>query len=207
MKISASFLQDVTKIKELTNSNIDYLHCDIMDGKFVLNKTNFFEILENNKKEIKKPLDVHLMVKDIYSYINLFSSLEPEFITFHLEIGDTYNIIHYLKEKNIKVGISIKPNTNIEEIIPFLISIDLVLIMSVEPGLGGQEFLLNSINKVNFLHDYKKRNNLDYLIEVDGGINNSNIKLLKNADLVVIGSYLTNENNIKEKVEYLKSIM
>lgn len=207
MKISASFLQDISKLKEIDSSNIDYLHCDIMDGKFVPNKTVFFEEIEKVRKELKKPLDVHLMVKDIYSYINVYSSLKPTFITFHLEIGDTLNIIDFIKEKGIKVGISIKPETNIEQLVPYLEKLDLVLIMSVEPGYGGQEFIEIITNKITFLNKYREKNNLSYLIEVDGGINEKSINLVKEADIIVVGSYLTKAQIIEEKVQHLKTLM
>lgn len=210
MKIAASFLSIKDDLKEninkLTECDIDYLHLDVMDGKFVVNKTLDFkqihEVINN-----KKPLDVHLMVEDVKSYIDLYKILNPYFITFHYEINyDIMSLVMYLKENNIKVGLSIKPDTKVEVLIPYLPFIDMVLVMTVEPGMGGQKFINNSVDKINKLIELRKKFEYDYLIEVDGGINNETIKLVKDVDIAVIGSYITNGNyeenikNIKEKI-------
>ena len=210
MKISASFLSIKNNLKEnidkLTDLDIDYLHLDIMDGLFVNNKTYEIKEIEdiiNNKK----PLDVHLMVSDVYKYIDDFKNLNPEFITFHYEVNhDIMDLIKYLKSLNISVGISIKPDTKVTELLPYLPYIDLVLVMSVEPGFGGQKFIENSIDKINELYELRKDNNYKYLIEVDGGINDTNIEKLKKADILVIGSFITNGDYsknlsiVKEKI-------
>lgn len=210
MKISASYLSIKDNLKEninkLTECGIDYLHLDVMDGKFVENKTLDFEKIEkiiNNKK----PLDVHLMVEDVRSYIDLYKNLNPCFITFHYEINyDIMSLVMYLKQNNIKVGMSIKPNTKVESLIPYLPFIDLVLVMSVEPGKGGQKFLDNSVKKINKLIELRNKFDYNYLIEVDGGINDETISLVNNVDIVVIGSYITSGNyedrikNVKEKI-------
>ena len=203
MKISASFLSIKDNLKDninlLTKCDIDYLHLDIMDGVFVNNKT--WDILEikdliNNNK----PLDVHLMVSDVYKYVDEYKTLNPDFITFHYEVDlDIMDIINYIKKFNIKVGLSIKPNTKVEEIIPYLPFIDLVLVMSVEPGFGGQEFITNSVDKIKKLKELKG----DFLIEVDGGINNQTIDLVKDVDIAVIGSYITS-GNYEEKIKSIK---
>jgi len=210
MKIAASFLSIKDNLKEnidkLTSCDIDYLHLDVMDGEFVKNKTKDF----NELKQVinhKKPLDIHLMVSDVYGYINLYKELNPGFITFHYEVDtDIMKTIDYLKSLNIKVGLSIKPNTKIDEIKPYLPFVDLVLVMSVEPGCGGQEFMVQSVNKINELINLREENKYNYLIEVDGGINNETVDLVKDVDIAVIGSYITNGNyeerinNIKEKI-------
>ena len=203
MKISASFLSIKNNLKEninlLTKCDIDYLHLDIMDGLFVNNKTwNISEI--KDLINYNKPLDVHLMVYDVYKYIDEYRNLNPEFITFHYEVNlDIMDIINYIKKFNIKVGLSIKPNTKIEEIIPYLPYLDLVLVMSVEPGLGGQQFIVNSVDKIKKLKELKG----DYLIEVDGGINDQTINLVKDVDIAVIGSYITS-GNYEEKIKSIK---
>ncbi len=203
MKISASFLSIKDNLKEninlLTKCDIDYLHLDIMDGLFVNNKTwNISEI--KDLINYNKPLDVHLMVYDVYKYIDEYRNLNPEFITFHYEVNlDIMDIINYIKKFNIKVGLSIKPNTKIEEIIPYLPYLDLVLVMSVEPGLGGQQFIVNSVDKIKKLKELKG----DYLIEVDGGINDQTINLVKDVDIAVIGSYITS-GNYEEKIKSIK---
>ena len=203
MKISASFLSIKDDIKEniskLTDTDIDLLHLDIMDGKFVTNKT--FSIDEI--KEIisyKKPLDIHLMVSDVYKYIDDFKTLKPEYLTIHYEAcDDIMEVISYINKLNIKVGLSIKPKTKIEEIVPYLPFIDLVLLMSVEPGKGGQKFIKETVSKLDKLSSLKG----DYLISVDGGINKDTIKLINKADIAVVGSYLTN-GNYEENLNKLK---
>ncbi len=203
MKISASFLSIKDNLKEninlLTKCDIDYLHLDIMDGKFVPNQTwSIYDI--KNVINYDKPLDVHLMVNDVYKYIDEYQILKPEFITFHYEISlDILDIINYIKKYNIKVGLSIKPSTKIEEIIPYLPYLDLVLVMSVEPGFGGQSFIMECIEKIKKLKELKS----NYLISVDGGINDQTISLVKDADIVVVGSYITSGNYLKN-IEKLK---
>ena len=203
MKISASFLSIKDNLKEnidlLTKCDIDYLHLDIMDGIFVKNKT--WDISEiKNLINYNKPLDVHLMVSDVYKYVDEYKDLNPEFITFHYEVDlDIMDIISYIKKYNIKVGLSIKPNTKVDEIIPYLPYLDLILVMSVEPGEGGQKFIIDSVNKIKKLKELKG----DYLIEVDGGINDSTISLVKDVDIAVIGSYITS-GNYEEKIKSIK---
>lgn len=199
MKISASFLtiDNIDNVNKLVNCDIDYLHLDIMDGIFVDNKNEVLEVPHI------KPLDIHLMVSDVYKYIDKYKTLNPLYITFHYETGvDILSVINYIKKFNIKVGLSIKPSTKVEEIIPYLPYLDLVLVMSVEPGKGGQSFIMNSVDKIKKLKELKG----NYVIEVDGGINDSTIKYVNNADIVVVGSYITSGNyeerikNLKEKI-------
>ncbi len=206
MKISASFLSIKDNLKEnidlLTKCDIDYLHLDIMDGIFVKNKT--WDISEiKNLINYNKPLDVHLMVSDVYKYVDEYKDLNPEFITFHYEVDlDIMDIINYIKKYNIKVGLSIKPNTKVDEIIPYLPYLDLILVMSVEPGEGGQKFIIDSVDKIKKLKELKELKG-DYLIEVDGGINDSTISLVKDVDIAVIGSYITS-GNYEEKIKSIK---
>lgn len=211
MKISASFLSIKNNVKEnikiLDQTNIDYLHLDIMDGKFVSNKTWTFMEIKNLLKNTQSLKDVHLMVNNIKKYIKKYKKFKPEYITFHLEATETpLKIINIIKKNGIKVGISIKPNTNVEELRPYLSLVDLVLVMSVEPGRGGQEFIASSIDKIKYLDNIRLKNNYKYVIEVDGGINDTNYHLLKssNVDIVVVGSYITNSNNYQEQIDKLK---
>ena len=199
MKISASFLSidNLENVNKLVKCDIDYLHLDIMDGKFV-NNTNEIFMVPNNK-----PLDIHLMVNDVYKFIDKYKTFNPLYITFHYEVDkDILSIINYIKKFNIKVGLSIKPSTKVEEIIPYLPYLDLVLVMSVEPGKGGQTFIMDSVDKIKKLKELKG----NYVIEVDGGINDSTIKYVNDADIVVVGSYITSGNyeerikNLKEKI-------
>ena len=199
MKISASFLtiDNIDNVNKLVDCDIDYLHLDIMDGIFVNNKNEVINITN------KKPLDVHLMVNDVYKYIDVYKNLNPTFITFHYEaVTNVLEVVNYIKKFNIKVGLSIKPSTKVEEIIPYLPYLDLVLVMSVEPGQGGQSFIMDTVDKIKKLKELKG----NYLIEVDGGINDNTINLVNDADIIVVGSYITSGNyeerikNLKEKI-------
>ena len=208
MKVSTSILSVKDNLKEvidsLNNTSTDYLHLDIMDGIFVENTTWTSDELRNVLVNNTKPLDVHLMVRDVKTYVDSFATLNPEYITFHYEaIDDIDEMINYIKSLGIKAGISIKPNTKIEEIYRYLPKVDLVLVMSVNPGMGGQEFILGTQIKVNGLKEYKLNNDLNYLISVDGGINGDTIKLIRNADIVVSGSFIT-KNNYEESISILR---
>lgn len=207
MLISGSFLSIKNNIKEniikLDKSNIDYLHLDIMDNNFVPNMTWNIEEIRSLLIGTTKKYDVHLMVKDVYKYIDEYCTLNPEYITIHLEAcDDVLGAIKYIKNKNIKAGISIKPNTSVKELIPYLKYIDLVLVMSVEPGFGGQQFIPNTTNKLRTLDELKKEYN--FLIEVDGGINDDTIKYCMYADIIVVGSFITNSDNYNQQIELLK---
>ena len=208
MKVATSILSvkdDLKKcIDELNNTDTDYIHLDIMDGEFVENKTwhmdDLLPVLEDNNK----PLDVHLMVNDVMNYINEFSFLNPSYITFHYEAVDDVNeMIDYVKKLGIKVGLAIKPSTKYEEILPYLPKLDEVLVMSVNPGMGGQEFMLSTVEKLNNLKDYKINNGLDFIINVDGGINNETVKLVSSADMVVSGSYIV-KNDYQTAINNLR---
>lgn len=195
--ISASFLsiKDNIKdnIKKLDSTSIDMLHVDIMDGVFVENKTWSIDEVNTLLINTTKPKDVHLMVKDVKKYIDDFKVLNPNYITFHYEaVDNVLEVINYIKELGIKVGLSIKPHTSVDSIKKYLNDIDLILVMSVEPGKGGQKFIENSINKINYLDQLREENNYHYVIEVDGGINDITAKKCSNADILVIGSFITN---------------
>lgn len=193
-------------IKKLDNLDIDYFHIDIMDGIFVENITWEYKEISRILENTKHKKDVHLMVKNIKSYIEQYINLNPDIITFHYEATENpLEIIEYIKRNKIKAGISIKPETQIEKIKPLLKYIDLILVMSVEPGKGGQEFIENSSKKIDELKRLKDEQKYNYIIEVDGGINNITKNKVKNADIIVVGSYITN-NNYEEKINELKEV-
>ena len=213
MKVSTSILSIKSNlsdnIKILDKSGTDYIHLDIMDGNFVTNKTWDYSDIKDILKDISTPVDVHLMVSNLDYYIDNFSKLNPNNITFHLEATDNINkYINLIREKNIKVGLAIKPNTDINLIIPYLEYLDLVLVMSVEPGAGGQKFIDSSCDRIKLLKEIKELYGYNYIIEVDGGINADTVKLVVNSgvDLVVSGSYITNSDNYKERIDTLKKI-
>lgn len=211
MKIAASYLsikRNLRKnIERLDKTTIDYIHVDIMDGKFVHNKTLSSFQTKQLLKHTTKPKDIHLMVRDVKKYINKFRKLDPEIMTFHYEATeDWFDMIRMLKHYDIKAGMSIKPNTDISVLEPYLEYLDVVLIMSVEPGKGGQEFINTSINKIQQLDKIRKEKNYKFVIEVDGGINDTNYKLLEenNVDIVVLGSFITRRRAFQKNIDKLK---
>lgn len=211
MKVSASFLsiedQLEDKIQTLAHANPDYLHLDIMDGNFVPRKTWSKDEMKTLLKDIDTPLDVHLMVEDIEMYAREFSELHPEFITFHIEATRRpEEIIRFIHHLGCRVGITLNPNTSLENIIPYLGKVDLVLVMSVEAGAGGQEFLQNSIDRIHRLENIRKQNGYEYLIEVDGGINEVTAFYCRNADILVAGSYITKSDDYGRAIEELKRV-
>jgi len=197
-----SFLDDLTLDHTI-------LHMDIMDKIFVPQTSFDEEIVKrchNHNKDFI--IDTHLMVEDVESYIERFKDTGSNYLTFHLETGNIISRINLIKKYNIKPGLSIKPNTDVKDLIPYLDKIDQVLIMSVEPGLGGQKFLSSAIDKVKFLYDYKIKNNLSYMINIDGGINLETIyNVLDYLDMVVVGSAITKSDNFKETYNKFINIM
>ncbi len=199
-------------IYNLETAKTDYYHIDVMDGKFVEKNTN--EIMQEYANSIKQisnlPLDVHLMVEDVKAYVDAYLPFEPNIITFHLEAcknkEEVLEVINYIKSNNVKVGIAIKPDTKIEEIYEYLPLVHLVLVMTVEPGKGGQKLIPETIQKVRAIKQYIKDNKIDIDVEVDGGINLENKEELKKAgaNILVIGSCIINSNDYKERIEIIK---
>lgn len=211
MKISSSFLnkekKDLEIIKKIDKSSSDFIHVDVMDGKFVTNKTESLPKIKKIFENTKKPLDVHLMVKNPIKYINELSLLNIEYISFHYEaVLNKVELIKFIKNRGFKVGMSINPNTSVSLILPFLDDLDLVLIMSVEPGESGQSFNKNILYKLDSLRKIIDERKLSTVIEVDGGINDRNIKLLKEkkVDIVVVASYIQS-GEMEEKIQLLKN--
>lgn len=209
MKISPSilncnFLNLQKQIKKIKTANM--LHLDIMDGHFVPNLSFGYDIAKQISKFSNLDLDIHLMISEPLKYIDDFIFKTTKYITVHSEVNDFKKSISYIKAKNIKAGVSIKPNTPIDNIKDVLPLVDLVLIMSVEPGFGGQEFIEKTYKKVMLLNNLKKELNLKFLIEVDGGINFEIAKKLKEkgADSVVVGSFLFKQKNIKKAIRKFK---
>ncbi|MDD3048596.1 MAG: ribulose-phosphate 3-epimerase [Bacilli bacterium] len=208
-KISVSVLDkhDIETILKLNDTDITYLHIDVMDGKFVKNSSfKPEEIIELNKITNKK-LDVHLMVLDIEKYLEALSGLNIEYLTFHYEILNNLTLIDKVRSYGFKCGLAIKPETDIRALIPILNRIDMILLMSVEPGMGGQPFMDNTIKKIEYLKHEIRSRGFDTIISVDGGINNSNatLCLAKGADMLVVGSYITKSNNFQDAINKLTS--
>ena len=199
---------------KLETAKTDYFHIDVMDGKFV-EKNTYKKMLDNSfyiKRISNLPLDVHLMVEDIKSAIDDFLAIEPNIITFHVEAcknkQEVQEIIKYIKDNNCKVGIAVKPNTKIEEIYEFLPFIHMCLIMTVEPGKGGQSLIPETLQKIKKLHTYREEKSLDFDIEADGGINLETMSNVKKAgvDIAVVGSAIIKSEDYVEIIKKLKQI-
>lgn len=211
MKVSVSFLSIKEpiqeNIKKLDQQNIDFLHVDMMDGKFVKNKKYSKEELEVLLKDHQKPLDIHLMVKDVKRYMDEIYDLSPTYVTFHYEaIPNVLEMIEYGKSLGYQIGLSIKPSIPISKIKDYLPILDLVLVMSVEPGAGGQTFLKDMVQKLDELAQLKEENSYSYLTSIDGGINQETAPLCKKADILVSGSYITNQEDYQKNINILKEI-
>lgn len=210
MQLSVSFLGIKENRKEnifkLSNEKIDFLHVDVMDGEFVESKT---ESLENLKKilPLSVPFDVHLMVKDTLQYIEEYATLRPHYMTIHAEVDGLLKGIDLIKSKNIKVGISINPDTPVSKIMPYLPLVDLILVMTVKPGKSGQKLIPSTVNKVNELKRICDIQKYSYQIEVDGGINDVTIKMCESADIFVVGSYITERMSYEKQILRLKQAL
>ena len=211
MKLDLSILNlDYKNVERDLNGLIDvldYVHLDVMDGVFVNNISFGPDFIKSIRSLTNKTFDTHLMIIDPKKYIKQFAEAGSQFITFHVEANsDVMETINLIKSFNVKPGISIKPNTNVEEIKKYLPYVDQVLVMSVEPGFGGQGFMPNSIDKVKELYNLRKENNYNYLINIDGGINDKTIEYVKDyIDMAVVGSYITKASDKKANANKIKN--
>lgn len=205
--LSANFNNIIEEIRSVDNAR--YLHIDVMDGKFVPNITIGPVVMKHFKDEIHNMImDVHLMIADPDKYAPEFVKAGADIITYHYEsVKFARNTLDLIKGLGVKVGVSIKPLTDINVLDDLLPDVDLVLVMSVEPGFGGQEFLDSAIDKIKYLDEARKKNGYKYLIEVDGGINKETAKKASQAgaDILVAGSYIFSKQNRKEIIEELEN--
>ena len=211
--LSANFNTLQEDIECLEKEGVKFIHLDIMDGKFVPNFTFGPVVLKNLKHNMIK--DVHLMVFDPVLYAKYFLQINPDYITFHYEaVDNVLDTIKQIKSLGVKVGISIKPNTDVSVLDEYLELVDLILVMSVEPGFGGQKFIENALPKLKYLSDKKKENNYSYLIEVDGGVNEETAKLCaeNGCEVVVAGTYIfqyvkkEDYEGLKKTISYLEKL-
>ena len=208
MKVSASFLSSKNipvDLAKLNDTDVDFIHVDIMDGKFVKNKTMPFREMRHIYEYTSKRLDVHLMVEEASKYIPLYAELNTECITIHVEIDeDIVKDLELIKSYSIKAGLAINPDTKVSSLIPYLPYIDQVIVMSVVPGEGGQAFIPETVNKIEELRALINSYKVNVLINVDGGVNDKTKDLCSNADILTSGSYILNSDNFQEKISSLR---
>lgn len=211
MKLSVSYLSvkkknvaDVISMLDLTP--VDFIHVDVMDGKYVSNKANLFSFVESIGMFTRKRLDIHFMVNKPLKMIDDYASLNVYCMTYHVDIkNDLDEVIDKTKSYGIKVGLAINPDQDIEIIMPYLDKIDLILVMSVKPGKGGQKFIPEVIPKIKKLRKIINDEKRNILLSVDGGVNLENKKELKDADILVSGSFITSSPDYEKLINAMKS--
>lgn len=202
--LSCNFAHLQEDLDQLKGTDLKWLHLDIMDGIFVPNISFGFDIIKDIRQENDYIFDTHLMIEEPIRYVDKLKEVGSDLVTVHYEAcKDLDGTIKAIKDAGMKVGLTSKPNTDIEDLIPYLKDIDLILVMSVEPGFGGQSFMENSLDKVRRLRQYIDENDLDVLIEIDGGIKIHNLKKVigSGVDVVVSGSDVFGKDSIKDQVE------
>lgn len=209
MKISASFLSssDLKKtVYELSVTDVDYIHVDFIDGKFVSGTKIAYRKIKKVTKFSSKRLDVHLMTDKLDKYIKKFALLNCEYITFHVEATkDISKYISLIHSYGIKCGLAVNPDTSIQEIEPYVNDIDMVLVMSVAPGKGGQTFIPDAVNKLKDLEKLLRTKKSKVLVSIDGGINDTTVSSVGSlVDMLVSGSFITSSDNYQEKINILR---
>ena len=204
-----SFLKSKYNLKDtidkINNTDAEYIHVDVMDGNFVPNISCIYNDVKDVLKNTNKMLDIHLMVDNPIKYILEYKNLSPKFITIHSEINNNIDdLIDLIKSYGIGVGLSIKPKTSVEFIEKYLDKVDNVLIMSVEPGKGGQKFMDSVVYKIDILDKIRKNKKLNYKISIDGGINKDTIDKVRNVDFVISGSYICMNVDYQSMIDSLR---
>ena len=204
--LSADFANLEKEINTITQAGADWVHVDVMDGQFVPNLTIGIPVVKSLKKVSALPLDVHLMIVQPERYIEQFIKAGADYLTIHVESTEQPKaVLEKIRALGAKAGITLRPGTSVETVLPYLCICDLVLVMTVEPGFGGQSFMHEQISKIDTLKKHIVENKLKCLIEVDGGINSETAKLCKNADVFVAGSYVFNKQDYRTAILDLKN--
>ena len=203
--VSVSILGSSDKLEAvrlLNGTSCDFIHIDVMDGEFVANKAFSMSLVRKINRITKKRMDVHLMVRDVEMYVKRLRGMNIGYVTFHIEaVGDMDigGIIGCIRDMGYGVGISIKPDTDIGVLRSIIDNVDMVLVMSVEPGKGGQEFMIESVARIQEIRKMRR----DVIISVDGGINDMT-SFLVDTDMVVVGSYITSSSDYEERIERVR---
>lgn len=202
--LAADFANIENEVKNVTAAGADFLHLDIMDGHFVPNLTFGPPVVAAIKKVATIPLDVHLMIETPEKYVDDFLKAGADYLTIHIESTQyTAELLKKIRAFGAKSGLTLRPRTPIESVKDFLPLCDLVLVMTVEPGFGGQSFMMDQVAKIDWLKDHRQKNNLQYLIEVDGGVSDKTRIHVENADVLVAGTYVF-KNDYKKSIQSLR---
>lgn len=204
--LSADFANLEKEIKAVAHAGADWIHVDVMDGHFVPNLTIGVPVVESLKKVSPLPLDVHLMIEKPEKYIEAFVKAGSDYLTIHVEAtAEVEKCLQQIRSLGAKAGLTLRPRTPLSEIMPFLPLCDLVLVMTVEPGFGGQSFMLDQVSKISQLRQEIEKQKLSALIEVDGGVSDKTLAHLVDADVLVAGSYIF-KNNYAQAIQKLKGV-